>query len=74
MRIFPSLEKINNSYTTNHLSTYGSGYVQTDVYNLGSGYGYGFIYGHGYCYGTLGGRGEGNGNLKYPEQLIQYWR
>lgn len=73
MRIFPSLENINNIYATNHLSTYGSGYAQTDVYNIGSGYGYGFPFGHGYGYGSLGVRGEGNGYLKYPDQLIQNW-
>lgn len=73
MRIFPNKDVDNSAYTIDHLSYFGSGYIQTDPYNIGSGYGYGFSFGNGYGYGTIGGRGEGNGYLKYPEQLIQYW-
>lgn len=74
MKIFPDKNVDTSAYAINHLSNFGSGFVQTDVYNIGSGYGHGFSFGSGYGYGTMGGRGEGNGYLKYPEQLIQYWR
>ena len=37
MRIFPSAEIINNNYGINHLSAFGSGFIQTDAYSIGDG-------------------------------------
>jgi len=76
MRVFPYINGIGVDSTVQlaHMSSYGSGFIQTDVYSVGDGFGYGFSFGHGYGYGTIGGRGEGNGYLNYPTQLIQYWQ